>query len=180
MAPHVDPVLLATLRAALALLLGAAALHKLRDRASFAAVLAEYRVLPGAALHVGVWLVPALEAGVAVALVLLGPSGPAAAALLLALYGGAIALNLARGRRELDCGCLGPSLRQPISGSLVGRNALLVAAALACLLPAAPRALVWLDAATIAAATACLGLFWHGAHRVLALRPRLAALRGTP
>ena len=180
MAPHADPVLLATLRAALALLFAAAALHKLRDRASFAAVLAEYRVLPGPLLHIGVWLVPALEAAVAVALALPGRLGPLGGALLLALYGGAIALNLVRGRRELDCGCLGPSLRQPISGALVARNAVLVAAALACLLPAAPRALVWLDAATIAAATACLALFWHGAHRVLALRPRLAALRGTP
>ena len=180
MTPPLDPVLLATLRAALALLLGAAALHKLRDRAGFTAVLAEYRVLPARLLHSAVWLVPVLEAGLAFALLLPGPFGPSAAALLLALYGGAIALNLARGRRELDCGCLGPSLRQPISGALVARNAGLVAAALVCLLPAAPRALVWLDAATIVAATACLALFWHGAHRVLALRPRLAALRGTP
>src|SRR5262245_9053555 len=180
MTPHIDPVVVTTLRAALALLLGAAALHKLRDRASFAAVLAEYRVLPAPLLHSGVWGVPALEGGIALALLLPGPSGPAAAALLFAVYGAAIALNLARGRRELECGCLGPSLRQPISGALVARNAALVSAALVCLLPAAPRALVWLDAATITAATACLALFWHGAHRVLALRPRLAALRGTP
>jgi len=180
MAPHIDPVLIATLRAGLALLLAAAALHKLRDRASFAVVLAEYRVLPGALLHSGVWLVPACEAAIAVALLAPGPLGPAAAAALLALYGGAISANLARGRRQLDCGCLGPSLRQPISGALVARNALLATGALACLLPAAPRALVWLDAATVAAATACLALFWHGAHRALALQPRLAEQRGTP
>jgi hypothetical protein len=180
MAPHVDPVLLATLRAALALLFAAAALHKLRDRAIFEAVLAEYRVLPRPLLHVGVLGVPALEGTVAVALVLPGALGPAAAVFLPALYGGAIALNLARGRRQLDCGCLGPSLRQPLSGALVARNAGLAAAAFVCLLPAAPRALVWLDAPTVAGATACLALFWHGAHQALALRPRLAELRGTP
>lgn len=171
--------MLATLRAGLALLFAAAAVHKLRDRTGFAAALAEYRVLPARLLHPAVWLVPALEAALALALAAPGPVGPVSAAGLLALYGGAIALNLARGRRWLDCGCLGPSLRQPISGALVARNALLAAAALACLLPAAARALVWLDFATIAAATACLALVWHGAHRVLALHSR-AALRVSP
>ena len=174
----VDPVVLATLRAALALLFAAAALHKLRDPAGFGAVLAEYRVLPGALVHIGVWGVPKLEAAVSLGLLAPGPLGPAAAAVLLTSYGAAIALNLLRGRRELDCGCLGPGQRQPISGALVARNALLAGGALACLLPAAPRALVWLDFATIAAATASLALFWLGAHRALALRPRLTALRG--
>src|SRR5262245_1519036 len=133
--PLVDPVVLATLRAGLALLFAAAAVHKLRDRAAFGAVLAEYRVVPRALLHISVWAVPAFESAVALALLRPGPLGPVAAALLLALYAGAIALNLARGRRWLDCGCLGPALRQPISGALVARNALLAAAALACLLP---------------------------------------------
>jgi len=174
----VDPVVLATLRAGLALLFAAAALHKFRDLAGFGVVLAEYRVLPGSLLHAGVWLVPAFEACVALALLAPGPLGPAAAAGLLGSYGAAIALNLARGRRELDCGCLGPGQGQPISGALVARNALLAAGALACVLPVAPRALVWLDFATIAAASACLALLWLGAHRALALRPRLAALRG--
>src|SRR5262245_52348427 len=175
---QIDPVVLATLRAGLALMFAAAALHKLRDRAAFAATLEEYRVLPRRLVPVATFLVPAFEAAVALALLAPGPLGPLAAALLLAAYAGAIALNLARGRRWLDCGCLGPSLRQPRSGALVLRNAILAAGALACALPAAPRTLVWLDAATIAAATACLALVWHGAHRVLALQPRLAALRG--
>ncbi|HXZ85468.1 MAG TPA: MauE/DoxX family redox-associated membrane protein [Myxococcota bacterium] len=178
MAPLVDPVVPLALRAALSLLFAAAALHKLRDLANFRAAFAEYRVLPGALLHIGVWLVPALEAGVALALAAPGRLGPVAAAALLTAYGAAIALNLARGRRQLDCGCLGPGQRQPISGALVARNALLAAGALACLLPAAPRALVWLDFATIAAAAVCLALFWLGAHQALALRPHLAALRG--
>ena len=178
MLPRVDPVVLATLRAALALLLAAAALHKLRDLAEFRAVLAEYHVLPQPLLHIGVWGVPAVEAGIALTLTAPGSSGPAAAALLLAAYGAAMALNLARGRREVECGCFGPGQSQPISRALVARNALLVVAALVCLSPTAPRALVWLDCATIAAATACLALLWLGVQRSLALRPRVAALRG--
>ena len=42
------------------------------------------------------------------------PHAAAAAALLLALYAGAIGVNLARGRRDIDCGCGGPASRQPI------------------------------------------------------------------
>jgi len=173
----VDPVVLASLRAGLALLFAAAAVHKLRDLAWFGAVLAEYRVLPASVLHFSVFAVPVLEAGVAVALALPGPRGPAAAALLMTSYGGAIAWNLSRGRRSLDCGCFGPGRGEPISWALVARNAVLAAGALVCVLPASPRALVWLDFATIAGATACLALVWLGAHRALALRPRMAELR---
>jgi methylamine utilization protein MauE len=178
MTPLVDPVVIAILRAGLALLFGAAALHKLRDAAEFRAVLAEYRVLPESILHFAVWAVPAGEAAVAAAALAPGRAGAAAAAVLLTSYGAAIALNLARGRRAIDCGCLGPGQSQPLSWALVARNAVLAAGALACLFPAAPRRLVWLDAATIAAAVGCLVLFWLGAHRALALRPRSAALRG--
>jgi len=38
---------------------------------------------------------------------------------LLALYTLAVVVNLARGRREIDCGCFGPAARQPLSAALV-------------------------------------------------------------
>lgn len=176
-APALDPALGAALRAGLALLLGTAALHKGRDPAAFRAALAAYGVLPAAAVPAGAALVLAAEAAAAVALLagVLGAGGPALlaagpllAALLLGLYGAAIGWNLTRGRRELDCGCLGPAARQPLSGWLVGRNALLVAAALACLLPLAARTLVWLDAVSVVGATALAVLVWTGAHQALA------------
>lgn len=44
------------------------------------------------------------------------------AALLLSIYALAIAINLLRGRKRLDCGCNGPEARQSISWWLVLRN----------------------------------------------------------
>ena len=52
---------------------------------------------------------------------------------LLLTYAIAIAINLARGRRDLDCGCAGPNERRPIAAWMVWRNvgiAILLAAVL--------------------------------------------------
>ena len=168
-----DPALQGVLRGGLVLLFAAAALHKLRAPREFVATLADYRLLPGA-------LVPAAAAALAGAEVALAaalgvrrfePAAPLAAAGLLALYSFAIAANLARGRREIDCGCLGPAGRQPLSGGLLARNALLVAACLALAAPAAPRTLLWMDAVTVAGGVAVLALLWSAAHRLGAPRP---------
>ena len=113
----------------------------------------------------------------AVALAVARAWGLAGAAALLALYAAAIAVNLARGRRHLDCGCAGPALRRPISGWLVVRNLVLVAIALADLAPLSTRPLVWVDALTVVAATAALAACWMAADRLLATAPGLARLR---
>ena len=55
---------------------------------------------------------------------------------------------------------------------------MLVGGALACLLPAAARPAVWLDAFTAAAATALGALVWSAAHQALANAARSGALRG--
>jgi hypothetical protein len=169
----VDPALQALLRGGLALLFAAAALHKLRAPREFAATLANYRLLPGA-------LVPAAAAALAGAEVALAaalgagaflPAAPFAAAGILALYSLAIAANLARGRRSIECGCLGPAGRQPLSAWLLARNALLVAACLALAAPSAPRTLQWMDAVTVAGGVAVLALLWSAAHGLGAPRP---------
>ena len=180
-----DPAIETTLRAALALLFAAAALHKLRDSAAFRAVVDDYRALPPPLGRAAAALLPWIEVAAAAALAApfsgsLRAAGPLLGAALLAVYTGAIALNLARGRRHLDCGCLGPSLRQPLSAALLARNVVLVGAAFACLLPPAPRSLHALDAFTVVAAALALALFWSGAHRALANAPRLAGLRVSP
>jgi hypothetical protein len=176
----IDPVIDAALRASLAVLFAAAASHKLREPRRFRATVAEYRLLPG-------WLVvPAAvalvggEVGVATALVLPAwrTAGLIGAAGLLALYGAAIAVNLARGRRDLDCGCAGPAMRRPISGWLVARNAVLVAVALAGLVPPASRPLVWIDAVTILGATTGLAALYAAVDRMLAQLPAMARVRG--
>lgn len=184
-----DPALDASLRVGLALLLAAAALHKGRDPGAFRLALAAYGVLPATAVPAAAALVTLGEAAAAVALVApllsatgsastgaLRAAGPLLGAALLALYGAAIAGSLARGRRDLDCGCLGPAARQPLSGWLVARNALLVAAALVCLLPMAARTLVWVDAVSVIGAAALGTLVWSGAHQALANSLRAGGL----
>ena len=70
MARMIDPAIGTLLAGAFALLFASAALHKARDLALFAQVLAAYRVLPGAARLA--WLVPLTEVLVGAGLLLPG------------------------------------------------------------------------------------------------------------
>jgi hypothetical protein len=70
---------------------------------------------------------------------------------MLFTYSAAIAMNLARGRRDIDCGCGGPGGARPLSGGLLARNAALIVLLLLSTLPEGERALVWLDALTATA-----------------------------
>ncbi len=173
-----DPVVDVTLRAALALLLLAAAGHKLRDLPRFRATLADYRLLPHAIVPAAAGLVAGVELAIAAALLVLPRPALVAAAALLAVYAVAIGINLARGRRHIDCGCAGPAARQTISGRLVARNVLLATSALAGLAPAHPRPLVWVDALTIVGSTAALAALYATLDRMLADAPALARVRG--
>jgi hypothetical protein len=161
--PSLDPVAAWVLRLAMAALLALAAGHKLRDPRRFREVLAGYALLPAAWVGAGAALVPVVELAVATALLLPASARAAAAAAagLFALYGAAIAVNLARGRRDLDCGCLGPAAPGAgLHGGLLVRNGLLVGCALAAASPVAGRPLGWLDLWTAAAGSAFLALAW--------------------
>src|SRR5213080_1524102 len=166
----IDPAVDAALRAAFALLFLVAASHKLRDPGRFRTTLAEYRLLPGPVVPLAAMLVIGVE--VVVAIALLAPARRAPGP------GAAVAVNLARGRRHIDCGCVGPAVRRPISGWLVARNAALAAAALAAVAPVRPRPLVWVDALTVMGATATLAALYASVDRLLAHAPALARLRG--
>jgi len=181
MTPALDPVLRSVLRLALALLFASAAAHKLRDPAGFRSALADYRILPQAWTQGAAALLAALELGLALAL-LASPtaSAPLAAAALLCLYTGAIALNLWRGRGHIDCGCAGPARGHPLSGALIARNAVLCLAALLCAAPVRERALVGLDIVSIAAGVSLLALLHASAEVALANAAQLRALRGRP
>lgn len=176
----IDPVVTTTVRLALGLLFAVAAWHKVRAPRAFAAALDAYRVVPARAVWPAAAGVTASEAGAAV--LLLAPSGyrlgAAVAALLLAAYAGAIALNLARGRRDLDCGCGGPGPRRPVSGALVARNGVLCGGALLLTASVSARPLGWLDATTITAALVTLTALYVGVERLEANRPGLARVRG--
>ena len=120
-----DPVLVGAGVVLFAMLLATAAWHKWSDRHEFARALAAYRLLPDGALMpvtIGLALletalVPMLTwpvtRGVAFAL----------AAVLMLVYAAAMAINLLRGRRDIDCGCGGETQR--LSWALPARNGVL-------------------------------------------------------
>jgi hypothetical protein len=149
-----DPVAVWTARIVLAAVLAMAAFAKLRSLDEFVGVVHNYRVLPEFLVRPVAYVLPPLEAAIALAL-LLEPTrrGAAiAAAALLAVFSVVMAVNLARGRVEIDCGCFAAALRQRISWALVGRNLALIAlAALAMPAVTVARALTWLDGVTIVA-----------------------------
>ncbi len=116
----------------LAAVFGFAAVGKFLAWAEWPGVVRNFRLLPGWLADPVAWLLPPLELGAAVALLV--PACRSAAAVLgVALLSGftlALAVNLARGRREIDCGCFRSGLRQTLSGAVIVRNLLLVTAAL--------------------------------------------------
>lgn len=175
---EIDPAVRLVLRAALALLFIWAATHKLRGVTAFRAALADYALLPRRWLAPAAALLIAAELSVAAGLWLRGAgiAAAAAAAGLLTIYTGAIAVNLRRGRRDIDCGCAGVAGQQPLSAALVVRNLVLAVVALLCMLPTAPRDLTWVDGLTIGAGVGTLALLYAAVDGLLAQAPQLARL----
>jgi len=164
-----------------ALLFAHAALGKWRHIAEFRQVLANYRLVPAALVAMLGILVPAAESAVALLVLAAATRALAAAAgaVLLLGYAAAIAVNLRRGRYDLDCGCAGPADRRPIAGWMVWRNAVLALALAAATLPWSARPLGWTDAATVGGGLAVLVLVYAALDRLLGqVMPRTAVLRG--
>lgn len=84
-----------------------AGIPKLRDRDGLLTVVKGYRLLPAPAERAVVATLPYVEVLVGVLLILgIGGRWPAvAAALLFTAFTTGLTVNLARGRRDLDCGC---------------------------------------------------------------------------
>jgi uncharacterized membrane protein YphA (DoxX/SURF4 family) len=175
--PVLDPALHWVARCTLALLLLAAARHKLRDLARFRGALAGYELAPTRALPALAGCVIAAELALGAALVA-GGAGPApalAAAGLFAAYTAAIAANLARGRRAIDCGC--GAHPQPLGEALLLRNLALIGLALLATLPAGGRALAALDALSVLGGSATLFALYGAVDAALANGARLRVLR---
>jgi len=167
----VDPLIHMAARAGLAALFATAALHKLRDLGAFRDVVAGYRVLPAAVVPAAAVIVATTESVLAVALLRPGTyaAASAGAAALLGAYGVAIAINLARGRRDIDCGCLGVAGASRLGGWLLVRNAVLIGTCSIIWLPTTGRGLMWVDAVTLAGTMAALALLWTSIDRLAAL-----------
>jgi uncharacterized membrane protein YphA (DoxX/SURF4 family) len=153
-----DPALVWTLRLFLAAIFARAAIAKLRAPSEFTRALRGYELVPERLAGSIAVVLLALECILVIALLLPALASMAAlvAAGVLGLYGLAIGINLARGRRDIDCGCAGPSARQTLHEMLVGRNAVYVVLAIAAGFESGTRTLIWLDAATIGLAVLCL------------------------
>jgi uncharacterized membrane protein YphA (DoxX/SURF4 family) len=158
-----DPVVVWIARLGLCGLFLLAAYHKLEDPAAFTRTLRRYDVLPERATGTVAQAVIATELAVALALPwpATTPLSAIVAGLLLATYTAAIVTNLARGRHEIDCGCMGPGNRQPLSGLLVVRNAALLIVAGLAAMPPTLRPLTWIDAMSIVSALVVLASIHH-------------------
>ncbi len=176
----VDPVWVWIARLTAALLFAAAGLSKLRQQAAFRDAITAYELLPRPVVAPAALAFAAAE--IAAAALLLWPAGTWAGALLLwsmlLLFSAAIAVNIRRGRTDIDCGCwmfgAREASRQTIGRSTLARNAGLAALVLVAMLPAEARTLGMLDWLTVlAGALAALGLFAIAAQ--LAANGRLLA-----
>lgn len=116
----------------LAAMFFAAGVSKLRALDTFEGVVHNFRLLPDALVRPVACVIPAIELAVAAALLLPATRlyGAWAAAALLVVFTVAVAINLFRGRREIDCGCFSSELKQKLSWWLVLRNVSLMAFAL--------------------------------------------------
>jgi len=157
-----------------ALILIRAAVGKARDLASFEGALDGYRLLPFWSLPIAKIAFPVFEAMLAAGLVI--PSSRAlagyAAAGLLALFALAMAINLVRGRREIDCGCGGPGSRQTLGWDLVARNLLIAVALIAAAMMTGPD-FAWSGFSLAAVAAGSTFLLYLGLETLGAL-PRTA------
>lgn len=141
-----------------AFLFARAVLHKLWDFTAFTGFVADYRLLPETLVKPASVALIAAEVAVVLAVMVPGARGfglVLGAAMLLG-YALAMGINVARGRRHIECGCGGAV--QPITPALLARNGVLAALLLAsAAMPA--TALAWTDAA---AAIAAALIFFSG------------------
>lgn len=144
----IDPLIVLALRLFLAILFATAAISKLAHRETFAAVIENYRILPPAMVRPFAAALPVVEVLLALMLVTPVPLWiPATVAVtLLAAFTVAMAVNVLRGRRFIDCGCFRSDLRQELSWWMVGRNLVMICGALLLFLPRSARPITLPDA----------------------------------
>jgi len=157
-----DPLAVAIAAAVLVLVFVRGLWHKLAEHGAFRVTLAEYGLLPERLVPVAALAIAIAELAVIAGLVAPAtrPAAALGAAILLALYGAAIAINLHRGHVTLDCGCGGPGYG--LSWLLVARNGALIAAAALAAMPASPRDLGAADAGILALAAVTIWLLIAG------------------
>jgi hypothetical protein len=172
-----DPVAVGAVVGALALVLFAAAWHKLSEPEVFGGALQAYDLLPAAAVMPAARVLPWVEIATGGALLVPATRDPAllAFAALILLYAAAMTVNLLRGRRQIDCGCGGDV--HPLSWGLVLRNGVLAAAALSVAGPAIEREFEWLDGVILVAGVLAFYALYLLFDELLRQFSRIAQLR---
>jgi uncharacterized membrane protein YphA (DoxX/SURF4 family) len=175
-----DPALALTAMLLLGVIFVAAAVAKLRAPDRFEGVVRNYRLVPDRLVRPVVYGLPLVELGAAAGLLAAPATRPPAAAvlvLLLLAFAAAMAVNLRRGRHDIDCGCHLGLLKQRISWALVARNLLLAGLGSALIFgEGQARPLGGLDGLAILAASLSLLILYAAVGRLFGLAP--AGLKG--
>lgn len=178
-----DPIVGYLIVASYALLFGVAGVHKLRGLARFTQVFSDYRLMPAALRRPVALAIPTLELAIALML----PWGPGRRLALcggigvLIAYAAAMAINLVRGQRDLDCGCGAGPERRTIAAWMIWRNLMLVLPLCIALRPWTTRSFDLPDVLTLAGGLTACALLYTSIDRLLGdVRPRANILRGTP
>ena len=173
-----DPAVVHAARYGIAVLFVAAAISKARNFSIFRATMLDYQLIPHALLGLIAALILALELFIPVGVLssVFAPLSMNIAASLLVLYGAAIGVNLVRGRRDIDCGCTGPAVRQSLTGWLVARNIILALFALLAAMEPSQRLLSTLDYVLIAITVGAAIAIYAAANQLMANLPRLDSL----
>jgi len=180
-----DPAILMVCIATLAIVTLASAASKWRHPERFRSSLAAFALLPSFAVSPLARLLPLLETIGAIALLFPAARAPGAGLLiaLFSVFALALAINVARGHTDIDCGCAGfltAAAHTPRIGWWhVVRAALLIALAAATLVSPADRALVWFDYVSAGACTLVAVAAWFTLDVLLANLPKLDSLRNS-
>ena len=174
-----DPVAVIFCQLSLTVIFGLGAWGKFRDLEEFTGIVRNYRLLPEFAIRPVAYMMPALEAAIALTL-LAGTAQPypaMGAIVLLAIFAVAMGINIVRGRRYIDCGCFRTKLKQRLSWWLVVRNGVLMTMAGVLVLTAwSPgmmvRPVALLDVYTGTMATIVVVLFYVVLGHVLSEAPK--------
>lgn len=181
-----DPLVLMVISLGFGSLFLSTTSHKIREFAQFRVVLADYQLLPGvlvapaACLIVAVELILTLLWFSALYTPLFVAVSAILSAVLLTLYGIAIAINLVRGRVHISCGCGVPGANntdQPLSSGILVRNSVLALVALTGVFPIIERDLAWFDFLSVFAALVTASILYLATSQLLSNSAAMAAWR---
>jgi|GEM_PF-983826 len=122
-----EPQIAFIIRIVVGLILLAASIAKLSDYRKFIDVVRNYRLLPECLTRLVALLLPVLEFTIGTALLfgLIMPYPAFAATVFFLLFASAVAINILRGRRDIECGCFRPQQEHHLTWGIVVRNIIL-------------------------------------------------------